>query len=222
MLIQELKIKIASHILPLGDPDHLVPLAAYKLLSMTDRLLLPLHFDPLRLQQDLEQLEQHASDWIDHFVQQNYEGSWSVIPLRGTRGATHPVMMIYSDPSSQEFEDTPFLQYGPYFREVLGHFHCPLQAVRLMKLATGSKIKEHRDHDLDYEQGTIRVHVPVRTNPEVAFYLNDRRVVMQEGECWYLRLSDPHRVSNDGPDRIHLVIDMLVNDWVRELLAAGD
>lgn len=186
---------------------------------MKDHLQLPFHFDPARLQADLDRLEQHRSEWIDHFVRQNYEGSWSIIPLRGCKGAEHPVMMIYSDPNCREFEDTPFLQHCPYFQEVLATFACELQAVRLMKLATGSHIKEHRDHDLDYEQGTIRVHVPVRTNPEVAFYLNGRRIVMQEGECWYLRLSDPHSVSNEGPDRVHLVIDMLVNAWVEELLS---
>jgi hypothetical protein len=37
---------------------------------------------------------------------------------------------------------------------------------------------------------------------------------MKEGECWYLRLSDPHSVSNKGnKDRIHLVIDIEVNSW---------
>ena len=42
---------------------------------------------------------------------------------------------------------------------------------------------------------------------------------MKEGECWYLDLSLPHWVENHGKtDRIHLVIDCLVNDWLRELI----
>ena len=56
-------------------------------------------------------------DWIKHFVPQNYEGDWSVIPLRAKVGATHPVMMISSDPTATAFEDTPMLQGCPYFRE---------------------------------------------------------------------------------------------------------
>ena len=65
--------------------------------------------------------------------------------------------------------------------------------------------------------------MPVVTNPHVEFYLNGSRVVMDEGECWYLRLSDPHRVANRGEvDRVHLVIDGRVNDWVTELLTGAE
>jgi hypothetical protein len=45
---------------------------------------------------------------------------------------------------------------------------------------------------------------------------------MAPGECWYLRLSDPHRVANRGEtDRIHLVIDCRANDWLRTLVAGS-
>ncbi|MBC6994016.1 aspartyl/asparaginyl beta-hydroxylase domain-containing protein [Neolewinella lacunae] len=182
---------------------------------------LSLHFDARRLEEDLEKVLAASADWIDHYVTQNYEGSWSVIPLRANRNATHPVMMIYSDPTSDDYVDTPFLAACPYFAEVLGHFHTRLLAARLMRLGRGSIIKEHRDHDLDVEGGTVRIHVPVVTNPEVHFLLNGRRVIMQAGECWYLRLSDPHSVRNDGPDRVHLVMDMEVNDWVLAQLGAA-
>jgi Aspartyl/Asparaginyl beta-hydroxylase len=187
---------------------------------MIDRLKLPFSFDPMRLKHDLDQLE-HLG-WTDHFVKQNYEGSWSVIPLRGTAGATHPIMMIYSDPNATDFEDTPFLQSSPYFQEVLQGFQCRLEAVRLMKLSAGSIIKEHTDYDLAFEDGHARLHIPVVTNPEVDFRLNGERVMMLEGECWYLRLSDPHSVSNRGEaDRVHLVIDAIVNPWLEDVFKAS-
>ena len=45
---------------------------------------------------------------------------------------------------------------------------------------------------------------------------------MQEGECWYLDLSLPHRVQNrSNVDRIHLVVDCLLNDWLRAIIDAG-
>ena len=182
-----------------------------------DRLQLPFQFDAHLMQQDLLKLQQ-TSTWIDHFVTQNYEGNWSVIPLRGPKGAQHPVMMIYSDPSCNEFENTPFLASSPYFQMVLAHFKCELEAARLMKLSKGSAIKEHRDHDLSFEDGVIRIHIPVITNPQVEFYLNNKQVVMEEGSCWYLRLSDPHRVTNFSEfDRVHLVIDMKVNHWLENI-----
>jgi len=170
------------------------------------------------MQKDLHLIEGLSLDWIDHFVQQNYEGSWSVIPLRANAGAVHPIKMIYSDPTSDEYVDTAFLAPCQTLKSVLATFQAPLLSARLMKLGTGSKIKEHRDYDLNPDGGTVRIHVPVITNPTVDFRLNGQRVMMQEGECWYLRLSDPHSVSNEGPDRIHLVIDMKVNNWVSDLL----
>ena len=183
-----------------------------------DRLLLPLAFDPARLAADMAAIADGA--WIAHFVTQNYDGDWSAIPLRGPAYARHPVQMIYSDPACTEFSDTPLLAEAPYLRQVLAAFACPLLAARLMRLAPGSLIKEHRDHDLSFEDGTVRIHIPVVTHDGVDFRLNGVRCVMPAGSAWYLRLSDPHSVVNRGPtDRVHLVIDATVNDWLRALFA---
>lgn len=183
-----------------------------------DRIKLPLQFDPRRLKEDLRRLEE--SDWTDHFVPQNYEGVWSVLPLRAPAAAQHPIMMIYSDPACTEFAATPFLEVCPYIRDVLAEIACPLQSVRLMKLTPGSIIKEHRDLDLDLESGRIRLHIPILTNPDVDFRLNGERVELKEGECWYLRLSDPHSVTNRGTvDRVHLVIDCEISSWFSDLVA---
>jgi quercetin dioxygenase-like cupin family protein len=188
--------------------------------TLPDRIRLPFSFDPHLLARDLQGLA--AFDWIKHFVRQNYEGDWSVIPLRGNAGTTHPVMMIYSDPTATKFEDTPMLKACPYFRTVLETFKCPLQAVRLMRLTPGSVIKEHTDHELSVDEGTARIHIPVVTSPDVEFYLNGMRVVLEAGSAWYLRLSDPHRVHNKGAtDRVHMVIDATVNTWLKDLLVTA-
>jgi hypothetical protein len=186
-------------------------------MRLPDRIRLPFSFDPDLLARDLQSLA--AVEWIGHFVKQNYDGDWSVIPLRGKAGATHPVMMIYSDPTATEFEDTPMLESCPYFREVLDTFACPLRAVRLMRLTPGSRIKEHTDHELSIEEGTARFHIPVTTNGDVEFYLNRSRVILEAGSAWYLRLSDPHSVYNGGQsDRVHMVVDAVVNDWLGAIL----
>jgi hypothetical protein len=84
-------------------------------------------------------------------------------------------------------------------------------------------IKTHCDHDLDVEHGRVRLHVPIATNPDVDFRLNGERVTLGEGECWYLRLSDPHSVANAGDrDRIHLVIDAIVSPWLYERLERAE
>lgn len=189
---------------------------------MSDRARLPLRFDPARLQAEAAALP--ASAWVPHFVPQNYRGDWAALPLRAPAGEAHPIRMIYPDPGCGEFVDTEFLRASPYLTEVLSRFHCPLGVVRLMRLGPGSEIFEHRDHDLGLEGGAVRLHVPVQTSAAVDFRLGGERVDMAPGECWYLRLSDPHAVTNAGAaPRLHLVIDATVNPWLEELVrqAAG-
>lgn len=185
---------------------------------MIDRLKLPFQFDPARLQADLEVLS--ADDWVPHFNRSYYEGDWSGVALRSVGGVAR---QLYPDPAAQTpFADTPILARCPYVQTVLATLQCPLQAARFLKLRAGSSIREHRDYKLDYEDGEIRIHVPVVTNPAVEFYLNRQRLIMQPGEAWYLNLSLPHQVINhSATDRVHLVIDCVVNDWLRDLFEAA-
>ena len=103
---------------------------------------------------------------------------------------------------------------------MLAHFKCPLLAVRLLKLNAGAVIKEHRDAELSFEKGEIRLHIPVLTHDEVEFYLDKERMYLKEGECWYMNFNLPHSIINKSKiNRIHLVIDATVNDWVKKLFA---
>lgn len=176
---------------------------------------LPFRFDPTRLLNDLRQVEA-AAGWIPHFVPRNYQGDWSAIPLRSVGGAPDHVC---SDPAvaPEEYRDTEYLASAPYFREALAAFACPLTSVRLLKLAAGSRINEHVDLDLSVERGTVRLHIPITTHPDVEFYVEDERAVMEAGSCWYLDATLPHRLSNPSPvDRVHIVFDCVMNDWLRE------
>ncbi len=185
-----------------------------------DRIRLPFAFDPAQLAEEAAALG--ADAWTAHFVPQNYEGEWSALPLRARAGATHPVMMIYSDPGATDFVDTPLLARAPRLAAAIAAFRCPVHAARLMRLAPGSTIKEHRDHDLDAALGRARIHVPIATNSDVEFLLNGTRVEMAAGEAWYLRLADPHAVFNRSESaRIHLVIDVMVDDWLAGRLVEG-
>jgi quercetin dioxygenase-like cupin family protein len=184
-----------------------------------DAVRLPFSFDAARLRADLALATDQG--WTEHFVKRNYAGVWSAIALRGPAYATHPVQLIYSDPACTDFKDTPVLARCAYFRSVLDSFTCPLNAVRLMSLDAGSVIHEHTDNDLAIEAGFARMHIPIVTNPDVTFVLNGRRVRMEEGECWYLRLSDPHAVRNDGSAaRVHLVIDAVADEWLIGVLTS--
>lgn len=184
---------------------------------LPDALKLPLQFDVAKLQADLAGML--AAEFVPHFNTAYYQGDWSAVPLRSVGGRTD---RIYPDPTAKhEFADTPLLARCAYVREVLASLRCPQQAVRFLRLKAGSIIKEHRDHELGFEDGEVRLHIPVITNPQVEFVLNQKRVLMNEGECWYTNVNQPHHVANNGSaDRIHLVVDCVVNDWLRDLMLA--
>ena len=99
--------------------------------------------------------------------------------------------------------------------------HAIVTLVRLLRLAPGGIIGEHTDPTLGLhiEKSVIRLTIPVLTNDSVEFFLNDTLVPMQAGECWYLRLTDPHRVVNAGPtERINMTIDVAAKEWVTGLV----
>jgi hypothetical protein len=180
---------------------------------MISKLKLPFFFAPAQLQADLAKIE--ATAWVHHYNQAIYEGDWSGVALRSVGGKA---MQLYPDPTATDaFADTELLKQCSYFPAVLATFQCPLTAVRLLRLKAGSSIREHRDYRLGYEDGEVRLHVPVVTNPNVRFFLAGERVQMESGECWYLNVNLPHRVDNQSTtDRVHLVIDCVVNDWVSQ------
>jgi hypothetical protein len=193
---------------------------AAEAMDLPDRVLLPFRLDPASLAADLARFADVA--WTRHVVRQNYEGEWAILPLRAPAGETHPIRMAYSDPSATEFVDTPLLDRAPYFRAAMDRFLCGLRAVRLMRLGPGSRILTHEDSGLDPENGMARIHIPVTTNDGVEFLLNATPVAMAPGSVWYLKLSDPHSVTNGGAsDRIHLVVDCWTNDWLLETLRAA-
>src|SRR6185503_11799241 len=143
---------------------------------MTVSLKFPMAFEPDRLLADLEKIE--PDEWIPHFNTAYYEGLWSGVALRSVGGVAN---QIYPDPTATTFADTPILARCPYFREVLATFQCPMEAARLLKLTAGSSIREHRDYKLGYEDGVLRLHIPIITSPDIAFFLEGKLVVMKPG-----------------------------------------
>lgn len=186
------------------------------LAPLPDRLRLPLTFEVAALADEVRSIV--SNEWVAHFVAENYSGDWSIFPLRVPVGVEHPILRITSTPDTQ-WEDGERLAELPAMSAVRAAFDCEIEAMRLMRLGPGSEIHEHRDADLSADYGMARLHIPVLTNPEVEFRLAGVPVTMLAGECWYLRLSERHAVANRGTtDRIHLVLDAKVNDWLAALL----
>jgi mannose-6-phosphate isomerase-like protein (cupin superfamily) len=179
---------------------------------------LPLTFDAAALLAEVAAIPREG--WVAHFNAGYHDGGWEGIALRSVGGDAR---RLHPDPRrNDDSRDTELMAGCPRIAAALRRFQCPTRAVRLLRLGAGAVIREHRDDDLRFEEGEARLHVPLVTSPDVEFYVDNVRVIMEPGECWYLNLSLPHRVQNRGAlERIHLVIDCQVNDWLIAQLGAG-
>ncbi|MDQ6615276.1 MAG: aspartyl/asparaginyl beta-hydroxylase domain-containing protein [Actinomycetota bacterium] len=179
-------------------------------MTVPDRLRLPLHFDAAALAAELHDLPPRV--WTPHFNRAIYDGDWSGVALRSVAGQAS---QLYPDPTAPDFADTAVLASCPRLSEALAQILCPMTSVRLLALGAGATIAEHRDFRLGFEDGEVRLHIPILTNAAVEFVLDGRPVVLGPGECWYLNLNLPHGVANRSlARRVHLVIDCVVNSWL--------
>ncbi len=177
--------------------------------------LLPFKFDVDRMKEEVAKID---TQWGLHYKTTDYEGEWSAVPLHSIGGS---MTNLFVDSSGKvPFQETPLMQLCPYLKSVVETLQCPKFTVRLLKLKAGSVIKEHRDRELFFESGEARIHVPIVTNEQVEFYLDGERIDLHEGECWYMNFNLMHKIiNNSNQDRIHLVIDCIVNDWMKETFA---
>ncbi len=181
---------------------------------LTKFLQLPFQFDVKKLQKELAGILQ--SNWTPHFNHGGYTGNWNSIALYSQTGKS---TNIFAMPNVDgPLKETSILKSTPYIKEVIQTFKTPLYSVRLLRLEVGAYIKPHRDYNCGYEDNIFRIHIPIITNPEVEFILDDKRLEMLEGQCWYTNVNYIHSVANKGTkDRIHLVIDGKRNSWSDDL-----
>lgn len=177
-----------------------------------DRARLPRTYDIARLQEETRAALADAPPCV----------YYAVVPL--TRAAAPaPGTTDFANAKWAEWRETARLRDSPYIREVLASLECQTTNVRLCRLEAGATLQEHTDPQLDLGlRNQVRLHVPIVTSEDVDFRLNGRPVPMRPGELWYMRLSDPHSVTNRWTrERIHLSIDVVWNPWLQDLIERG-
>ena len=176
----------------------------------TKYLKLPFQFDKEKLANDLSLVLDEK--WIPHFNTSGYNGDWKVISLYAQNGEESNIFALSA--SNSKISETSILKRCHYFKEVIDSFKCPILTARILRLGVGAEIKPHRDHELGYEDGNFRLHIPIATNANVKFILDGTKLTMLPGECWYTNVNYVHSVTNTGnSDRVHLVIDGGRNEW---------
>lgn len=161
----------------------------------TEFVRLPFRFDVDRLSEEV--LAYKGSEWMPHV--QGFKGNTSIplISLNGER----------NDAFNGPMKVTKQLEKSAYIQQVLASFDEVFGRSRLMGLAAGCAVPEHRDINYHW-YNRVRIHVPVITNPDVLFYCGETHVHMGAGESWIFDSWKPHRVENaSDQNRVHLVID---------------
>lgn len=186
--------------------------------TFKDRIKLPFTFDVQKMYDEFVALGRDRFEYYD------------VVPLRSpahlvdTSLPFPPPAEDYADGSWCDWLNTQEMEKSPYVSSVVDFFrqHATVNLVRFLRLAPGAVVKEHTDPTLgiEIERSMVRLTIPVFNAPGVEFYLNNELVNMQPGECWYLRLTDPHRIiNNSDQQRVNLTIDIIPNDWLIKLLS---
>tara|TARA_R110002072_G_scaffold302996_1_gene490895 strand:+ start:21136 stop:22233 length:1098 start_codon:yes stop_codon:yes gene_type:complete len=178
--------------------------------------------------------------FTNHYSNYNTSGSWTALSLRGYL----PDPSFIAKPSEMnqawqkqhehelfELQDTPLFRRFPDVKAFAMQLGGEVHRVRFMKLAAGGVLGRHTDQ-VDADSGgaigmVARIHVPIVSNDNTVFTVWDAegtpmRVRMRVGEYWFLDTRKPHEAVNGGhSDRIHLVIDVVVNERLHQSIVAG-
>ena len=180
-----------------------------------------------------------VSKFLDNFefkkVKTKYTkgDDWTALSFHGY--GSHPLDILKPGVLKSSVKIDKELQYTSLINleemkpilEILDKLPCRYERVRFMKLTKGKVIGKHSDKiDKDIESGNIfRIHIPIRTNKDVIFTLYESSRDKQghdhnlkTGHFYYTDVSKPHAVQNNSKeDRIHLVVDCLLNSQLMTL-----
>jgi tetratricopeptide (TPR) repeat protein len=132
---------------------------------------------------------------------------------------TNALMMIHFE--DYQYETPEYRPLYDEFRDVVApvvdyvsdYYHDNGFVVRLIlaRLAAGGKIPKHTDAGYSL-LNCHRIHLPIITNDDVAFFVDGEEINMKTGELWEINNGTVHAVENRGSeDRVHLIVDWVPN-----------
>ena len=175
---------------------------------------LGLSFDPAQLGEALARVKE---DWWKPHAGPYHDGGWECVAIWAPGGN-----LFEQRSFGAPYAKTVAALVAPHFWQVTESFGCEKSRVRLMRLKAGAHILRHSDPVHEISSHLVRFHIPVSTNPDVHFLVNDMRVTMLPGEVWHVDVRFPHEVHNRGAThRVHLVLDLVRNEAVDALMRAA-
>lgn len=170
-------------------------------------------YDPVLLLKDLN-IAMEFGQVAQPFDYHNGEWRGTSLYSQGGDGKTAFAGSIGLDP----FRETEVVRATPYFRKILSELNVPKRSVRLLTLAPGGEILPHRDSNIGFGIGQLRLHLPISSNPDVEFNIDGMKCPAGVGELWFSDVARSHWVKNEGvTPRTHLVIDVEINEFLLNL-----
>lgn len=109
----------------------------------------------------------------------------------------------------------------PGVAEVLDtSFPVPAALAWIGRMPAGTCIHLHVDNTRHWDEHH-RIHVPLSTHAGARMCIGGRFEHFGAGSVWAFNNSLPHAAINDGPDRLHLVLDLPPVPEVEALINAG-
>ena len=171
---------------------------------------LPLTFDHVKLAEEISQFGEE--EWRAH--PQQFAGNSSLV-LVSTNGEENDDFSGPMKPASR-------LSRAPYIRQVMASFNTVIGRSRLMRLTPGATVAHHTDSHY-FWRNHLRLHIPILTEPEVAFFCANEQVHMAAGESWTFNNWVDHSVENrSDKTRIHLVIDTVGSSDIWRMIDGRD
>ena len=136
----------------------------------------------------------------------------------GAAGAnTNTIPLIYDTKHrlNSGIQHEKYQQFGPYVDkavmsavEKIGE--ASVKQAMLTRLKARTVIPRHRDRG-SLTAKTLRIHVPVITNPFCIFSVGEESLNLKAGQIWIIDNTNRyHSVENKGDeDRVHLIIDVI-------------
>ncbi len=105
-------------------------------------------------------------------------------------------------------------QYNYIVRSMESAFDGKVVRSELVVLKANKKVSPHVDGG-QMLNISRRCHIPIVTNDNVFFTVFKNRVNMKPGICYEINNGMPHSVENNSElDRVHLILDILPNEYM--------
>ena len=169
--------------------------------------------DPRIALAELREVEKNFNPVVQHG--NAHDGNWKSIALFAADGD------MKTDKLNRkcEYKKTEAIKFAPQLEKLIDSIPGEKKRVRLLSLPPGAKIYEHYDRTDTMDSETSRLHLPIVTDKDVIFLLNNQRMNWVPGNIYYGDFSFPHSVTNNSKiNRVHLVIDVSNNIKLKSII----